>query len=80
MVTGQVFIFLPWKGIQTEDEEKCADGQENGWATKGGEGCPGVLQQPFVLARPISTGFTYMNPNIQYTPRLSEKLSVCAVI
>ena len=30
----------------------------------GGEECPGVLRQPFVLVRPISVGFAYMNATL----------------
>ena len=42
-----------------EDEEKRNDGRE-----KGGEECPGVLRQPFVLPWPISVGCEYMNPTL----------------
>ena len=54
---------------------------------------PEVMRQPFVLPRPITFEFAYMNSALiggflggyvlverQYTPRMSEKLSVRAVI
>ena len=31
---------------------------------RGGEECPGIMRQSFVLARPISFGFAYMNPTL----------------
>ena len=42
---------------EDEEKQKKMGGQE-----RGGEECPGVLQQPFVLARPVSVGFACMTP------------------
>ena len=44
---------------KVEDEEKRADRKQ-----KEEEECPGVVGQRFVLARPSSLGFAYMNPNL----------------
>ena len=47
-----------------EDQENARMDKKMGRWEKGEEECPGVLQQLFLLDRPISVRFMYMNPTL----------------
>ena len=55
----------PWKGILTYGSRKNAQTDKKmGGRERGGEECPGVKRQPFILVWSMTVGFAYMNPTL----------------